>query len=91
MSVVFALVGLMLLGAAALTVLRMVRGPATLDRVVANDMLVAIMLCGLATYAAATRDSSVVPAVLVLALLGFVGSVSVARFLGRGPVEGGDR
>lgn len=81
MSVVFTIVTCMLGAAAAITTVRLVRGPSTLDRVVAVDMLLAVILCVLATTAAATRDSSPVPVLVVLTLLGFVGSVSIARLL----------
>jgi len=83
MTVVAVLAGVMLSAAAALVVVRMVRGPATLDRVVALDMLVAVIVCGIAVYAATTLDSSPVPVLVVVALLGFIGSVAVARFFGQ--------
>jgi multicomponent Na+:H+ antiporter subunit F len=83
MTVVFAVVALMLTASAAVTVLRLLRGPSTLDRVVAMDMLLAITMCALATTAAATLDSTSVPVLVIVALLGFTGSVSIARFLGR--------
>lgn len=83
MTVVFAVAAGMLCLAAAVAVARLVRGPATLDRVVAMDMLLAITMCGLATTAAATVDSTPVPVLVVVALLGFTGSASIARFLGR--------
>jgi multicomponent Na+:H+ antiporter subunit F len=77
-------VAVVMLGAAgAVTVLRLLLGPSALDRVVALDMLLAIVLCGLATFAALTLDSSSVPVLVVVSLLGFVGSVSIARFLGQ--------
>jgi len=82
-TAVFAVVAVLLSAAAATTVVRLVRGPATLDRVVAMDMLLAITMCGLATVAAARVDSTPVPVLVVVALLGFTGSVSVARFLGK--------
>ena len=41
----------LLLAAAALTVLRMSRGPSSLDRVVAADVLVAVVIAGLALEA----------------------------------------
>ena len=80
MNVVGVVVAVLLAVAAALTLLRILRGPSSLDRVVALDMLVAVAICGLAAYAAFTLDSSPVPAVAALTLIGFVGSVSVARF-----------
>ena len=70
----------MLLVAAVLTMIRILRGPTTLDRLVALDVLIALCMCGLGTWAAFSRDSTVVPAIVALALLSFVGSVSIARF-----------
>lgn len=83
MNIVFGVVGAMLGLATAVSVVRLVRGPTTLDRVVAMDMIVALIVCGLATAAAATLETTVLPVMLVVALLGFTGSASVARFLGR--------
>lgn len=70
-----------LLGAAALLLLaRMTMGPTMLDRTVALDVLVAVGICALAVEAALNRHTSTLPILLVLTLLGFVGSVSIARF-----------
>lgn len=83
MTVVAVIVAVLLSCSAGLTVLRMVIGPSTLDRVVAMDMLVAVIVCGLATFAAVTLDTTMAPILVVVSLLGFVGSVSIARFLGK--------
>lgn len=66
--------------AALLLVARISLGPTMLDRVVALDALVAVIICGLALEAAVHRHTTTLPVLVVLALLGFVGSVSVARF-----------
>ncbi len=66
--------------AALLLVVRISLGPTMLDRVVALDVLVAVMICGLALEAAVNRHTTTLPILVVLSLLGFVGSVSVARF-----------
>lgn len=69
------------LGAAALLLLaRISSGPTMLDRVVALDVLVAVVICGLALEAAINRHTTTLPILGVLSLLGFVGSVSIARF-----------
>lgn len=74
-----------LLGAAAFLVLvRLGRGPTLLDRVVAVDTLMAVIVCGLGVHATVTGNPTYVPVLLALSLLGFVGSVSLARF---GPVQ----
>ncbi|UZJ24355.1 monovalent cation/H+ antiporter complex subunit F [Rhodococcus antarcticus] len=80
MTVIYGVSGVCLLLAATLTMVRMLRGPSSLDRVVAVDVLVAIAIGGMVTYSAATGSSSLVPAIVALTLLAFVGSVSVARF-----------
>lgn len=80
MNHVFTAVATMLMVAALLTTVRILRGPTTLDRLVALDVLLALSMCGLGAWAAYSRDSTVVPAIVALALLNFVGSVSVARF-----------
>ncbi|NEW48425.1 monovalent cation/H+ antiporter complex subunit F, partial [Nocardia cyriacigeorgica] len=41
---------------------RTLAGPSTLDRVVGIDSLVAMAICGLAVWAAYSRDTTVVPA-----------------------------
>ncbi|KQB83207.1 monovalent cation/H+ antiporter complex subunit F [Corynebacterium oculi] len=63
-----------------LTSWRILAGPNSLDRVVGLDGLVAMMQCTLAVYICWTLDTTVSNAMLVIALLGFISSVSVARF-----------
>ena len=69
-------------GGALLALVRLARGPSLLDRVVATDTLLVIISAGLAVYAALNRNPTVVPVLVVVALLAFVGSVSVARYVG---------
>jgi multicomponent Na+:H+ antiporter subunit F len=66
--------------AALLLVARISLGPTMLDRVVALDVLVAVVICALALEAAVHRHTTTLPVLVVLSLVGFVGSVSVARF-----------
>ena len=72
---------LMLAVAAVLTVARMSRGPSSLDRVVAADVLVAVVIAALALEAILNDHSTTLPVMLVLSLLGFAGAVSIARFV----------
>jgi multicomponent Na+:H+ antiporter subunit F len=80
MTVVIALCVGFLAVAALLLVARISLGPTMLDRVVALDVLVAVVICGLALEAAIRRHTTTLPILGVLSLLGFVGSVSIARF-----------
>ena len=61
---------------------RLARGPSLLDRVVATDTLLVIIAASLAVHAALSRDPTVVPVLVVVSLLAFVGSVSIARYVG---------
>ncbi|KQS68727.1 monovalent cation/H+ antiporter complex subunit F [Modestobacter sp. Leaf380] len=74
----FALLG----GGAVLILARLALGPSLLDRVVSTDALLVTIACGIAVYCAVYRDISLEPVLLVVALLAFVGSVSVARYIG---------
>ena len=82
MTAVFWAAYVMLGAGALLTLVRLARGPSLLDRVVATDVLLVIISAGLAVYAALQRDPTVVPVLVVVSLLAFVGSVSVARYIG---------
>jgi multicomponent Na+:H+ antiporter subunit F len=81
-TVVFVLAYTMLGGGALLALLRLAWGPSLLDRVVATDTLLVIVAAGLAVHAALQRDPTLVPVLVVVSLLAFVGSVSVARYVG---------
>ncbi|WP_433682285.1 monovalent cation/H+ antiporter complex subunit F [Nocardia sp. CA-119907] len=80
MTVVAIVAGIMLMAAAVLVSYRILAGPSTLDRVVGIDALMAIAASGLAVWAAYSDDTTVVPAIVALALVGFLGSAAVSRF-----------
>lgn len=94
MTAVFWLAYGMLAGGALLALVRLALGPSLLDRVVATDTLLVVIAAGLAVHAGLQRDPTVVPVLVVVSLLAFVGSVSVARYVGgmllRSPGEGQD-
>jgi multicomponent Na+:H+ antiporter subunit F len=83
MIVVAVTVTVLLAAATMLVLVRLVRGPSTLDRIVAVDVLLAIVICAIATEAAYTRDATSLPILVGLSILGFVGSVGVGRFAPR--------
>ena len=65
---------------ALLALARLYRGPSLLDRVIAADMLLATMIGAVGAEAAINRHATTLPVLVVLGLLGFVGSVSMVRF-----------
>lgn len=80
----FLLVIEFVLGAAALVAaVRLVRGPTVADRMLSLD-LVLTMVGALAAVEAARRDTEyLVPLLVVLTLVAFIGTVIVARFIER--------
>ncbi|MEV4478644.1 monovalent cation/H+ antiporter complex subunit F [Micromonospora coxensis] len=81
MTVVLAVVLTVLLSVTALLALaRIYRGPSLLDRVIAADLLLATMLGAVGAEAAVNRHATTLPVLVVLAMLGFVGSVALVRF-----------
>lgn len=65
---------------AGMAVVRAEKGPSMLDRTVALDIVVTATVAAVALYAAVYRRADVVPVLVVLSLVGFVGSVTIARF-----------
>ncbi|WP_072314037.1 monovalent cation/H+ antiporter complex subunit F [Agrococcus sp. Marseille-P2731] len=89
MDVILIIAGVMLVVAAALTLVRIVRGPGPADRVVATDVLITTVAGSLAVEAAINHQRYTLPVILVLSLLAFAGTVSMARFVaGRESVVG---
>jgi multicomponent Na+:H+ antiporter subunit F len=79
-SLVIVLCTAALTAAAVLLVVRIALGPTMMDRVVALDVLVSAMICWLGVEAAVNRHTTTLPILVVLSMVGFVGSVSMARF-----------
>lgn len=83
MSVLLWIAGGCLFIAAALTITRIVRGPTVLNRALATDVLVSVMICVVGMEAVVFKHTTTLPILISLSLVGFVGSVAVARFVAR--------
>ncbi len=80
MNVVVLIAATLFAIAAVLALVRAERGPTMLDRTVALDVLTSIVVGALALHGAWTRREDTVPVLVALALVGFVSSVTIARF-----------
>lgn len=69
--------------AAAATLYRLAAGPTVPDRVVALDTLLYIVVMGIAVAAATTGRGDFLGVLVAAALLAFVGTTTVARFVER--------
>ncbi|WP_288818015.1 monovalent cation/H+ antiporter complex subunit F [uncultured Corynebacterium sp.] len=72
--------------AVMITLGHMIAGPNSLDRLVALESMTAMLQGMLAAFMAWSLDTSVVYPMLIIALLGFLSSLAVAKF--RVPDEG---
>ena len=80
MTAAVSVAAVLILGGAVLAIVRAERGPSMLDRTVALDIVVTCLVAAVALYAALERRADVVPILVVLSLVGFIGSVTIARF-----------
>lgn len=69
--------------AALASVIRLCLGPTVPDRIVALDNLLYVVVLGIAVAAATTENGAFLGVLLAVALLGFVGTTTVARFVER--------
>jgi multicomponent Na+:H+ antiporter subunit F len=74
----------------AFAFVRLIIGPSLPDRVVALDMMTVLIVsfCGL--YALLAEDTAFVDVAIVLALVGFLATVALARFVERRSIQVSD-
>ena len=64
-------------------VYRIIRGPSILDRALATDVLLAIAICALGAEMAINKHTDTLVVMLILAMFAVVGSISIARYMGK--------
>lgn len=69
--------------ASLLTLWRVVIGPSILDRAVASDVLLTLVMCVLGADMAINHHTRTLPVLLIIAAVGVFGSISIARFVAR--------
>lgn len=85
MIVVYVVAAALVAIAAALALVRVERGPSMLDRSIGLDLLTSALVGVIAVEAAWNRRTETIPILVALSLVGFVGSVVIARFAAREP------
>ena len=71
----------LLTASVVLTFIRMVRGPRAADRIVALDLISVLIVAVLAAFAAQAGDTSFLDVAIAYALVAFLGTVALSRFL----------
>ncbi len=74
---------LLLTVAAAAFLYRVLRGPSVPDRVVALDGMLSVVVSGIIVGAVSAGSPITLSTVLVVSLVGFVGTVALGRFVER--------
>ncbi|WP_206686946.1 monovalent cation/H+ antiporter complex subunit F [Microbacterium invictum] len=74
--------------AGLLTVWRIIIGPSILDRAVASDVLLTLVVCVLGAEMAINHHTRTLPLMLIVAAVSVFASISIARFVAR---RDGDR
>jgi len=72
-----------LVAAGLLCLLRLLRGRSLADRVVALDALLLVVVSGIAVMAVRRDSDTFLNVLVVTALVSFIGTVTVARFIER--------
>ncbi|QXT63040.1 monovalent cation/H+ antiporter complex subunit F [Tessaracoccus palaemonis] len=81
-DVIMSVAAALLLVAAMIGVNRIAVGPSQLDRSVAADLMVAVVVAGLGLWTAWTDQPTYLMVLVLLSLLGFTSAVSIARMVG---------
>jgi multicomponent Na+:H+ antiporter subunit F len=84
----FALVVLLI--SIILALARLVRGPAAADRIVALDLISILIVAFLAVYSIYAGETSFLDVAIGYALIAFLGTVALARFLMRSALKKSD-
>lgn len=69
--------------AGILALLRVGKGGSLPDKVLGADTLILVLASGIAAGAGVARDASFLDALVVVTLLGFAGTITVARYIER--------
>ena len=83
-EIVCQIITLMLLLALVLVFIRVVLGPTLSDRVIALDMASTIVVALILTHCVESGSFYYIPAAISIALLSFIGTVSLAIYIQKG-------
>jgi multicomponent Na+:H+ antiporter subunit F len=81
----------MLIVSIALAFIRLVRGPQAADRIVSLDLISVLIVAFLGAYAVYAGDTTFLDVAIAYALIAFLGTVALARFLIRSHRRSGEK
>ena len=80
-QIIIVIAAVILLASALLAFWRLTKGPTGLDRGIASDVLLAILIAAICAYTLWHRTSVALVIILVLSLVGFTTAVGLARLI----------
>ena len=88
---IFIIIALVIFGMALLVCLvRLIKGPTTADRVVSFDASSAVVMSIVGVMSVIFNSVSYLDSIMLIAIISFVSSVSISRFIGEGRVFNGN-
>ena len=81
MATVLLICYLMLAAGFLLSLYRLIMGPTVYDRIIALDLVSALIMCSLGVYCVDTGQFVFLDVILAIALIAFLGTVAFARYL----------
>lgn len=88
---IFIISALVIFGMALLVCLvRLIKGPTTADRVVSFDASSAVVMSIVGVMSVIFNSVSYLDSIMLIAIISFVSSVSISRFIGEGSVFNGN-
>ena len=83
MTIIYSAIGVLFTIAALLTVVRIVRGPSILDRVIASDVLLTTLILVVGAEMVYNGHTRTIPMMVVLAATAIFATVAVARYVSK--------
>lgn len=81
MIIALTVAGVLLVAALVLGLIRLVKGPGAVDRIIATDVMLSLLVVALAIEAAINRHGYTIPVMIITSMLSFSGTVAVSRFV----------
>jgi multicomponent Na+:H+ antiporter subunit F len=83
LETLYVIAGVLFAAAALLAVIRIVRGPSILDRLIASDVLVTTLILVLGAEMVINSHTRTIPIMIVLAATAVFSTIAVARFVSK--------
>ena len=81
------IIGLALVAAAIMSLIRIIKGPSIVDRMAGSDTFVTLVIVALVADMVLHGHTDTLPLVIALAMTASIGTLAVARYISHGPSQ----